>query len=45
MLQCIDNSGAALVECVSVLRTKKHAKIGQSRRVEALTFDSNNNYP
>ncbi|KAF8419590.1 mitochondrial 54S ribosomal protein YmL38/YmL34 [Tirmania nivea] len=28
MLQCIDNSGAALVECVQVLKMKRHAKIG-----------------
>ncbi|OBT45782.1 50S ribosomal protein L14 [Pseudogymnoascus sp. WSF 3629] len=28
MLNCIDNSGAAVVECVKVLRMKRHAKIG-----------------
>ncbi|KAI5811260.1 mitochondrial 54S ribosomal protein YmL38/YmL34 [Peziza echinospora] len=28
MLQCIDNSGAALVECVQVLKMKRHARIG-----------------
>ena len=30
MLNCIDNSGAAVVECVAVLRMKRHAKIGWS---------------
>jgi ribosomal protein L14 len=30
MLNCIDNSGAAIVECVAVMRKKvKHARIGQ----------------
>jgi len=29
MLNCIDNSGAAVVECVKVLKMKRHAKIGQ----------------
>ncbi|KFY17743.1 hypothetical protein V492_00411 [Pseudogymnoascus sp. VKM F-4246] len=29
MLNCIDNSGAAVVECVKVLRMKRHAKIGE----------------
>ncbi|THV87036.1 hypothetical protein D6D29_01025 [Aureobasidium pullulans] len=28
MLNCIDNSGAALVECVKVLKMKRAAKIG-----------------
>jgi len=28
MLNCIDNSGAAIVECVKVLRMKRHAKVG-----------------
>lgn len=28
MLNCIDNSGAAVVECVKVYRMKRHAKIG-----------------
>ncbi|KAA6413629.1 MAG: 50S ribosomal L14 [Lasallia pustulata] len=28
MLNCIDNSGAAIVECVANLRMKRHAKIG-----------------
>ena len=28
MLNCIDNSGAAIVECIQVLRMKRHAKIG-----------------
>lgn len=30
MLNCIDNSGAAVVECAKVLRMKRHAKIGLS---------------
>lgn len=30
MVNCIDNSGAAIVECVKVLKMKRHAKIGQS---------------
>ena len=28
MLTCIDNSGAALVECVKVLKMKRAAKVG-----------------
>ena len=28
MLNCIDNSGAAVVECAQVLKMKRHAKIG-----------------
>ncbi|RDL38163.1 50S ribosomal protein L14 [Venustampulla echinocandica] len=28
MLNCIDNSGAAIVECVAVMKMKRHAKIG-----------------
>ncbi|KAF1344621.1 mitochondrial 54S ribosomal protein YmL38/YmL34 [Delphinella strobiligena] len=28
MVNCIDNSGAAIVECVKVLKMKRHAKIG-----------------
>ncbi|KAL2357952.1 mitochondrial 54S ribosomal protein YmL38/YmL34 [Cryomyces antarcticus] len=28
MVNCIDNSGAAIVECVKVLRMKRHAKVG-----------------
>ena len=28
MLNCIDNSGAAIVECVNVMKMKRHAKIG-----------------
>lgn len=28
MLNCIDNSGAAIVECVQVMKMKRHAKIG-----------------
>lgn len=31
MLTCIDNSGAALVECVMVLKRKKPAGIGTLR--------------
>lgn len=33
MLTCIDNSGAALVECVMVLKRKKPAGIGTLRPV------------
>jgi len=28
MLNCIDNSGAAVVECAQVLKMKRHARIG-----------------
>ncbi|KAI5781147.1 mitochondrial 54S ribosomal protein YmL38/YmL34 [Geopyxis carbonaria] len=28
MLNCIDNSGAAIVECAKVLKMKRHAKVG-----------------
>jgi len=28
MLNCIDNSGAAVVECAKVLKMKRHARIG-----------------
>ena len=28
MLNCIDNSGASIVECVANMRMKRHAKIG-----------------
>ncbi|KAI4158698.1 MAG: hypothetical protein LQ342_007219 [Letrouitia transgressa] len=28
MLNCIDNSGATIVECIAKLRMKKHAKVG-----------------
>ncbi|KAI9659513.1 MAG: hypothetical protein M1821_001772 [Bathelium mastoideum] len=28
MVNCIDNSGAAIVECVKVLKQKRHARIG-----------------
>lgn len=28
MVNCIDNSGAAIVECVKVMKMKRHAKIG-----------------
>jgi len=30
LLNCIDNSGAAIVECVKVMRMKRHARIGTS---------------
>lgn len=30
MLNCIDNSGAAIVECVNVLKMNRGAKIGSS---------------
>ena len=28
MLNCIDNSGATLVECVANLRMKRHGRVG-----------------
>ncbi|KAL8742107.1 MAG: hypothetical protein Q9190_005368 [Brigantiaea leucoxantha] len=28
MLNCVDNSGATLVECIANLRMKRHAKVG-----------------
>lgn len=28
LVNCIDNSGAAIVECVNVLRSKRPAKVG-----------------
>lgn len=28
MLNCIDNSGAAIVECIQVVGQKRHASIG-----------------
>jgi hypothetical protein len=30
LLNCIDNSGAAIVECIKVLKMKRAAKIGKS---------------
>ena len=29
MLNCIDNSGAIIVECVANLRMKRHGKVGE----------------
>lgn len=29
MLNCIDNSGAAVVECVNVLKKKRPATVGE----------------
>ena len=29
LVNCIDNSGAAIVECVNVLRSKRPAKVGK----------------
>lgn len=31
MLNCIDNSGASLVECVMIVGRKRHASIGTSQ--------------
>jgi len=28
MLNCIDNSGAAIVECIQIVGQKRHAQIG-----------------
>ena len=36
MLNCIDNSGAAVVECVKVLKMKRHAKIGTTTPTSAI---------
>jgi large subunit ribosomal protein L14 len=33
MLNCIDNSGAAIVECVKVLKMKRAAKVGACPRL------------
>ena len=33
MLNCIDNSGAAIVECAKVLKQKRAARIGQPRHL------------
>ena len=32
MLNCIDNSGATLVECVANLRMKRHGRVGMSNK-------------
>jgi large subunit ribosomal protein L14 len=37
MLNCIDNSGAALVECALVVGQKRHARIGTS--TSAFNYD------
>ena len=29
MLNCIDNSGAIIVECLANLRMKRHGKVGE----------------
>ena len=29
MLNCIDNSGATIVECVANLRMKRHGRVGE----------------
>ena len=33
MLNCVDNSGATLVECIANLRMKRHAKVGMSSSI------------
>lgn len=38
MLNCIDNSGAAVVECVNVLKKKSPATIGTSMRLQLQIF-------
>lgn len=29
MLNCIDNSGATIVECIANLRMKRHGRVGE----------------
>lgn len=36
MLNCVDNSGATLVECVANLRMKRHATIGMPSQPTAM---------
>lgn len=46
MLNCIDNSGAALVECALVVGQKRHARIGTnapSQRNKQKTYDNPSN--
>lgn len=38
LLNCIDNSGASVVECVNVLKKKRPATIGQFRNPETLNI-------
>lgn len=38
MLNCIDNSGALIVECVANLRMKRHGRIGTSTFLDYTTF-------
>jgi ribosomal protein L14 len=40
MLNCIDNSGAAIVECVNVMKMKRHAKIGTTIVINKLRSDA-----
>jgi ribosomal protein L14 len=37
LVNCIDNSGAAIVECVNVLRSKRPAKVGMSRPLRQIS--------
>jgi hypothetical protein len=41
MLNCIDNSGASIVECVANLRMKRHAKIGTATVSQIYSASSN----
>ena len=36
MMNCIDNSGAAIVECVKVMKMKRHAKIGPPSLLDSI---------
>ncbi len=41
MLNCIDNSGAAIVECAMVVGQKRHASIGTFRPSTGPTIPAN----
>lgn len=43
MLNCIDNSGAALVECALVVGQKRHARIGTTSPFHTI-YDPQSNY-
>ncbi|KAL8877884.1 MAG: hypothetical protein Q9198_004188 [Flavoplaca austrocitrina] len=38
MLNCIDNSGATVVECIANIKMKRHARIGISLQLS--TFET-----
>ena len=39
MLNCIDNSGATIVECVANLRMKRHGRVGEECLQETCLAD------